>query len=201
MYLFYSDEQIAPYKYVNLRRRTVENSTFLDMNETSDLQQHISSGLDGLEHSLTTSVREQVDSILMQTLLNMSCRHRLAPTEAPATSTALLPDHYRKLLSWDAFNPILVSEALYGLAMVISIMRLTNLLMVSESLGPLRISIGSMGSDFVKFLTVFSIVWVAFAVGMTQIYSSAGKSERLACLNQEGDGNSCSNVVKYTVWV
>ena len=178
------------------RAAAAANSTYFTLKETIELQHHVSSSLDSMGQRLTTSLRGEIDSTIMQTLLGLSCTYEL-PVTTPRSLMDVVPKHYQEHVTRVAYDPVLVSEALYGVAMVVSVLRLTNLFMVSETLGPLRISLGGMGGDFMKFLTVFSIVWVAFSLGMTHVYVSVGHTEKLICISNGGSEDSCSNKVVY----
>ncbi|XP_032831183.1 short transient receptor potential channel 1 isoform X1 [Petromyzon marinus] len=72
---------------------------------------------------------------------------------------------------WDAFHPTLVAEGLFAFANVFSYLRLFFMYTTSSMLGPLQISMGRMLRDFVKFLGMYLLVLVSFAVGLTQLYA------------------------------
>ncbi|XP_071802495.1 transient receptor potential-gamma protein-like isoform X3 [Asterias amurensis] len=72
--------------------------------------------------------------------------------------------------TWGAYNPILVAEALFALAKVMSFMRMICLTVVNRHVGPMQISLGGMMVDIAKFLFIFCFVWFAFSLGMNQLY-------------------------------
>ncbi|KAM9820313.1 short transient receptor potential channel 7-like [Neosynchiropus ocellatus] len=72
---------------------------------------------------------------------------------------------------WLPSDPQLISEGLYAVAVVLSFSRIAYVLPANESFGPLQISLGRTVKDIFKFLVVFITVFVAFMVGMFQLYS------------------------------
>ena len=72
---------------------------------------------------------------------------------------------------WDSFDPLLVAEAAFALANVLTFGRLLQtVVMVSGRLGILEISLTGMVGDIFKFLILFSMTWISFTLGMTQLY-------------------------------
>ncbi|KAG7321099.1 hypothetical protein KOW79_015514 [Hemibagrus wyckioides] len=74
-------------------------------------------------------------------------------------------------LSWLPSDPQLVSEALYAIAVVLSFSRIAYILPANESFGPLQISLGRTVKDIFKFMVIFILVFLAFMIGMFNLYS------------------------------
>ncbi|XP_072175598.1 short transient receptor potential channel 7-like [Diadema setosum] len=72
--------------------------------------------------------------------------------------------------NWRNDDPILVAEALFAMANVLSFSRLSFILPVSEFLGPLQISLGRMMTDISRFAAVFGVVFLAFFCAMCNLY-------------------------------
>lgn len=74
-------------------------------------------------------------------------------------------------IDWLPSDPQLISEGLYAVAVVLSFSRIAYILPANESFGPLQISLGRTVKDIVKFMVIFTTVFVAFMVGMFSLYS------------------------------
>uniref|UniRef100_H3DNY6 Transient receptor potential cation channel subfamily C member 6 n=1 Tax=Tetraodon nigroviridis TaxID=99883 RepID=H3DNY6_TETNG len=81
--------------------------------------------------------------------------------------------HYFQLArsNWLPSDPQLISEGLYAVAVVLSFTRIAYILPANESFGPLQISLGRTVKDIFKFMVIFTTVFVAFMVGMFNLYS------------------------------
>uniref|UniRef100_A0A6Q2WYY3 Transient receptor ion channel domain-containing protein n=1 Tax=Esox lucius TaxID=8010 RepID=A0A6Q2WYY3_ESOLU len=81
--------------------------------------------------------------------------------------------HYYTLarLYWLPSDPQLVSEGLYAIAVVLSFSRIAYILPANESFGPLQISLGRTVKDIFKFMVIFILVFLAFMIGMFNLYS------------------------------
>ncbi|KAM9318759.1 LOW QUALITY PROTEIN: short transient receptor potential channel 6 [Pholidichthys leucotaenia] len=80
--------------------------------------------------------------------------------------------HYFQLARshWAPSDPQLISEGLYAIAVVLSFSRIAYILPANESFGLCRSHLGRTVSIF-KFMVVFVTVFVAFMVGMFNLYS------------------------------
>ncbi|XP_005735998.1 short transient receptor potential channel 6 [Pundamilia nyererei] len=74
-------------------------------------------------------------------------------------------------IHWMPSDPQLISEGLYAIAVVLSFSRIAYILPANERFGPLQISLGRTVKDIFKFMVVFVTVFVAFMVGMFNLYS------------------------------
>ncbi|KAM9332234.1 short transient receptor potential channel 6-like isoform 2-T2 [Pholidichthys leucotaenia] len=72
---------------------------------------------------------------------------------------------------WLPSDPQLVSEGLYAIAVVLSFSRIAYILPANESFGPLQISLGRTVKDIFKFMVIFILVFLAFMIGMFNLYS------------------------------
>ncbi|XP_041864348.1 short transient receptor potential channel 6a isoform X2 [Melanotaenia boesemani] len=72
---------------------------------------------------------------------------------------------------WMPSDPQLVSEGLYAVAVVLSFSRIAYILPANESFGPLQISLGRTVKDIFKFMVIFLLVFLAFMIGMFNLYS------------------------------
>ncbi|XP_070838820.1 short transient receptor potential channel 6a [Chaetodon trifascialis] len=118
-------------------------------------------------------------------LASFSCRFstlrlaELAQTYVHAHYTTLInvtlpPEvHYFTLarIDWLPSDPQLVSEGLYAVAVVLSFSRIAYILPANESFGPLQISLGRTVKDIFKFMVIFILVFLAFMIGMFNLYS------------------------------
>ncbi|XP_053169156.1 short transient receptor potential channel 6 isoform X2 [Hemicordylus capensis] len=74
-------------------------------------------------------------------------------------------------IHWDPSDPQIISEGLYAIAVVLSFSRIAYILPANESFGPLQISLGRTVKDIFKFMVIFIMVFVAFMIGMFNLYS------------------------------
>ncbi|XP_061916980.1 short transient receptor potential channel 6-like isoform X3 [Entelurus aequoreus] len=87
-----------------------------------------------------------------------------------------LPSHiqYFQLAraDWAPSDPQLISEGLYAAAVVLSFWRVAYVLPANQNFGPLQVSLGRTLGDIFKFLVIFITVFVAFMVGLFNLYSN-----------------------------
>lgn len=159
----------------------------------SELQDYVTLTLDGLHGRLNRTVVGRVSSVVMGVL--SGCRPLVSTTSAPIPP---LPPKLKEAFELDPYDPEVVAEALFGIAILVSFLRLLNLLLVSDLFGPLRISLGAMTSDFAKFLGVFAIIWFSFAVGLHQTFYSAGVATNRQCLSEGGDPDECASLTGFS---
>ncbi|XP_060621311.1 short transient receptor potential channel 7 isoform X2 [Anolis sagrei] len=72
---------------------------------------------------------------------------------------------------WIPSDPQIISEGLYAIAVVLSFSRIAYILPANESFGPLQISLGRTVKDIFKFMVIFIMVFLAFMIGMFNLYS------------------------------
>ncbi|CAJ0580585.1 unnamed protein product, partial [Mesorhabditis spiculigera] len=81
---------------------------------------------------------------------------------------------------WDAWDPTLISESVFATANIFSSLKLVHIFTINPHLGPLKISLGRMVLDILKFFLVYCLVLFAFACGLNQLmwyYSSMREVE------------------------
>ncbi|XP_067652224.1 short transient receptor potential channel 7-like isoform X3 [Haliotis asinina] len=71
---------------------------------------------------------------------------------------------------WNVYDPINLAEGMFAVGNILSFSRISYLLPANETLGPLQISLGRMIKDILKFLALFSVVILAFMVGLHNLY-------------------------------
>lgn len=84
---------------------------------------------------------------------------------------------------WPAYDPTLLSEALFATATIFSSLKLVYIFSVNPYLGPLQISLGRMIIDILRFSWIYMLVLFSFAVGMNQLLWYYADLERHQCLN------------------
>uniref|UniRef100_A0A4W3HDI6 Transient receptor potential cation channel, subfamily C, member 7a n=1 Tax=Callorhinchus milii TaxID=7868 RepID=A0A4W3HDI6_CALMI len=113
----------------------------------------------------------------LMAFLKASEAQRYVDTYVNATdlSKALLPPHIAYFTyarnKWFPSDPQIISEGLYAIAVVLSFSRIAYILPANESFGPLQISLGRTVKDIFKFMVIFIMVFVAFMIGMFNLYS------------------------------
>ncbi|VDM98542.1 unnamed protein product [Thelazia callipaeda] len=87
----------------------------------------------------------------------------------------------RKILrrDWDPWEPTLISECAFATANIFSSLKIIHIFTVNAHLGPLKISLGRMVLDIVKFLLIYFLVLFSFACGLSQLmwYYSAMRQQ------------------------
>ncbi|XP_073518237.1 short transient receptor potential channel 6 isoform X1 [Phyllobates terribilis] len=90
-------------------------------------------------------------------------------------TSAMLPPEIKYYtlarIKWLPSDPQIISEGLYAIAVVLSFSRIAYILPANESFGPLQISLGRTVKDIFKFMVIFIMVFVAFMIGMFNLYS------------------------------
>lgn len=71
---------------------------------------------------------------------------------------------------WHHLDPILIAEGTFAIAVIMAYFRLLYLCRLNFYLGPLQISLGKMGADMAKYITIFAIIIVAFTAGLCRFY-------------------------------
>ncbi|GFS47584.1 short transient receptor potential channel 5 [Trichonephila inaurata madagascariensis] len=76
------------------------------------------------------------------------------------------------------YDPVLVGDAIYAVASIMAFSRLLIWCKLSSHLGPLTVSFRHMLADVARFLVLFTIIVVAFSIGMNSIYKYYENSEQ-----------------------
>lgn len=71
---------------------------------------------------------------------------------------------------WHQLDPILISEGAFAIATIMAYFRLLYLCRLNYYLGPLQIALGKMGNDMAQFLSIFTIIIIAFTAGLCRFY-------------------------------
>ncbi|XP_046844850.1 uncharacterized protein LOC124438702 [Xenia sp. Carnegie-2017] len=71
----------------------------------------------------------------------------------------------------DGYNLLLLGNSFFSVATVFSVIHLIDFCQVNSTLGPLQLSLHRMIQDVVKFLILFSAIFLAFAMGLRNLYS------------------------------
>ena len=60
--------------------------------------------------------------------------------------------YYRE--EWQAYDPYLIAEGLFGAGMISSFLKIVQILSINPHLGPLQISLGRMIMDILKWIAL-----------------------------------------------
>ncbi|XP_076470578.1 short transient receptor potential channel 7-like isoform X3 [Babylonia areolata] len=96
---------------------------------------------------------------------------------------------------WDSFDPQHMAEACFALANIISFARVSFILPANELFGPMQISLARMITDILKFGVIFMVLFLAFLVGLHNLYWYYPKSVRQTV--ELFDNNITTNAEKY----
>ena len=95
---------------------------------------------------------------------------------------------------WNAYDPMLIAEALFAVANIFSSLKLIYMFTVNPHLGPLQISLGRMIFDIMKFSSVYVMVLFSFACGLNHLYWYYATLREQECA--AGDNDSCDRKYK-----
>ncbi|XP_033096819.1 short transient receptor potential channel 7-like [Anneissia japonica] len=165
-----------------------ENTSVLSVAIPS-LRNHILSSLNATEEDVNSDLEYELDMFLEDVLDQLSCNAGQTDfneldegTLTSCVETELFP------MDWN--HPTLVSKSLYSLAIILAFLRLSSIIVINDVIGPLQISLGGMTTDIISFGCIFSVVWLAFAIGINQLLLPFQKVELLIC-QQENEDDSC----------
>ncbi|XP_072041739.1 short transient receptor potential channel 1-like isoform X3 [Amphiura filiformis] len=82
---------------------------------------------------------------------------------------------------WNPYDPLLVAEGCFALATVLTFLGALRDTVILSFVGPLRISLGGMIVDIIRFFVIFFFLWVSFSIGLTQLYETFCVLEVLKC--------------------
>ncbi|XP_072031973.1 short transient receptor potential channel 3-like isoform X2 [Amphiura filiformis] len=102
---------------------------------------------------------------------------------------------------WASFDTVLLAEAAFALANILTFGGLLQtVIMISRRLGILAISLFGMVGDIVKFLILFSMTWISFSLGMTQLYRPFHELKLLECQDNTYDESECEKPAFIDLW-
>ncbi|XP_038061410.1 short transient receptor potential channel 4-like [Patiria miniata] len=164
-------------------------------NTLPNLRNQVMEATDSLRGRLNDTTLAGVNDDIMEVLSN-DCRLRNSTIQG----LDILPLSLQETIEHDQYEPLVVARTLFGVAITVSVLRLLNLLLVSDTVGHLRISLGEMMGDILKFCGIFLIIWFAFAIGLFQNFYSAGQSVMRACIQQGEEPGSCQLLVGFSTF-
>ena len=87
---------------------------------------------------------------------------------------------------WHPFDPMLLSEGMFGAGMISSYLKLVQIFSINPYLGPLQVSLGKMIIDICKFLVLYMLVLFSFGCGLNQLLWYYADLEKQKCYSLEG---------------
>ncbi|XP_037087479.1 LOW QUALITY PROTEIN: transient receptor potential-gamma protein-like [Pollicipes pollicipes] len=116
---------------------------------------------------------------------------------AENTGTANLPRE-----CWDAWDPMLIAEGLFGAANIFSSLKLVYIFSINPHLGPLQVTLSRMVLDIMKFVCLFVLTLFAFSCGkpdqLLWYYADLEKQKCYVlrchgpqCVDREKDPDAC----------
>ncbi|XP_033110111.1 short transient receptor potential channel 5-like [Anneissia japonica] len=158
-------------------------------NEQSEFNQDVNSSLMALDN-LLRSLDDKIDDLSDEVKTLSSSDTSSGSTSIGKRKSKSEPKSINLIgrAKWSAFTPVLVSEALFAIAKVLSLLRPICLTVMNRHVGPMQISLGGMMLDILKFLLIFSFVWFAFSIGMYQLYWYYSNQNLLSCSGAGSDG-------------
>ncbi|XP_071951202.1 short transient receptor potential channel 4-like isoform X2 [Antedon mediterranea] len=91
---------------------------------------------------------------------------------------------------WSAWDPTLISESMFAVANILSMLRLVYFFTANSHLGPLQISLGRMVEDIIKFMCLIVVALFSFSAGLNQLYLYYKTDGEM-----DGDGNLCFGIM------
>ncbi|XP_038070322.1 transient-receptor-potential-like protein isoform X2 [Patiria miniata] len=124
-----------------------------------------------------------------------------APPAPPAGGDNILASFgNQSRYDWSQFDPLLLAEAAFAVANVLTYLHLLHSLLILGFLGPLLISFRDMILDVAKFFIIFIFVTISFSLGLTQLYHTFEKLDLEACLVAK-DKSECSGTPFLSFWL
>ncbi|CAM1325670.1 TRP (predicted) [Pycnogonum litorale] len=103
-------------------------------------------------------------------------------------------------VKWDAFDPMLIAEGVFGAANIFSFLKLVHIFSVNPYLGPLQVSLGRMLFDILKFFFIYTLVMFAFACGINQLLWYYSDMDFQTCKALPRDEQSPHNDGPCKIW-
>ncbi|KAJ8025106.1 Short transient receptor potential channel 7 [Holothuria leucospilota] len=104
-----------------------------------------------------------------------------APGPGMEGNEVLLQFDNQTRFNWDPYDPVFLCEATFAVANILSFIRMIQVCVIFKFLGPLQISLSGIIVQIIKFLVIFSFVWISFALGFSQLYRSFETLEKYKC--------------------
>ncbi|XP_037094495.1 transient receptor potential-gamma protein-like [Pollicipes pollicipes] len=95
-------------------------------------------------------------------------------------------DPWRPKEQWHPYDPMFISEGMYGAANIFSFLKLIHILSVNQHLGPLQISLGRMVFDIIKFMCIVMLVVFSFGCGLNQMLWYYADMDKGLCYSGPG---------------
>ena len=96
---------------------------------------------------------------------------------------------FRQYNNYGWSNLHLIASGLFAVATVLALLRMLPYVVVSDVIGPLQISLGHMVAQTSHFFVFIGVVFLAFAVGLTYIYSYYDEVNLQICVKENGADN------------
>ncbi|XP_071543078.1 transient-receptor-potential-like protein [Panulirus ornatus] len=106
-------------------------------------------------------------------------------------------DPYFPREMWPDFDPMLISEGMFGAGNILSFLKLVHIFSVNPHMGPLQIALGRMVIDIIKFFFIYTLVLFAFGCGLNQLLWYYSDMDMNKCYSLPGgyknpaEGTSC----------
>ncbi|KAF8790528.1 transient receptor potential protein-like isoform X2 [Argiope bruennichi] len=101
---------------------------------------------------------------------------------------------------WDPYDPMLISEGIFGAANIFSFLKMVHIFSVNPHLGPLQISLGRMVFDIIKFFFIYSLVLFAFGCGMNQLLWYYADTDKELCYSGPGGTMNSNYEQSCLIW-
>ncbi|GFY76506.1 transient receptor potential protein [Trichonephila inaurata madagascariensis] len=101
---------------------------------------------------------------------------------------------------WDPYDPMLISEGIFGAANIFSFLKMVHIFSVNPHLGPLQISLGRMVFDIIKFFFIYSLVLFAFGCGMNQLLWYYADIDKELCYSGPNGSMNPNNEQSCLIW-
>ncbi|GBM25717.1 Transient receptor potential-gamma protein [Araneus ventricosus] len=101
---------------------------------------------------------------------------------------------------WDPYDPMLISEGIFGAANIFSFLKMVHIFSVNPHLGPLQISLGRMVFDIIKFFFIYSLVLFAFGCGMNQLLWYYADIDKELCYSGPGGTMNSNYEQSCLIW-
>nr|XP_053627828.1 transient receptor potential protein-like isoform X1 [Cherax quadricarinatus] len=109
-------------------------------------------------------------------------------------------DPYFPREMWPDFDPMLISEGMFGAGNILSFLKLVHIFSVNHHMGPLQIALGRMVIDIIKFFFIYTLVLFAFGCGLNQLLWYYADMDMRKCYSLPGGARNPTQENSCAIW-
>ena len=178
--------------------RSLSDANILNVNITSGMPPVVNAS-DSTENVQTfevtndTIISHSIPKIPVSKFVNVAVRTKIEIVRAGSgMKMEVTNPAYLRFYGHAWFHPRLLATGFFAMSTVISLLRLLSYAVVSDVIGPFKISLGTMVTETLHFLLIVCVVVLSFAFGLTYLYKYYNEVDLQKCiLENDGKASSC----------